>query len=162
MTMAYNTKELHKMALEAIEENRLFTIQDVVDYLGVSKATLYEHFKINSDEMNEIKQAIQQNKIRIKVSLRAKMARGDNPTAMLALYKLICTDEERRRLSMQDVNLNVTRDDMPAIDLGKLTKEERAQFYELYEKARITDRSETIDIDYEDADSNRKALGDGG
>jgi len=153
--VAYKTHELYQRAIDAIDEGKLFFISDVVDYMGISRATFYEHFKTNSDEMNSIKLALQQNRIRVKISLRAKMARGDNATAMMALYKLIGTEEERRRLSMQEVDLNVRRDDMPAIDLGKLSKEERAQFYELYEKARIRDE-QTIDIDHEEI--NQKGL----
>jgi hypothetical protein len=158
--MAYNSKQLLQQAMEAIQAQRLFFIQDVVDWLGVSKTTFYDHFKINSAELDTIKDALNTNRIRIKVSIRAKLAKGDKAAELLALYKLICTDEERKKLSMTDVNVNVTRDDMPAIDLGRLTKEQRAEFYRLYNLAKIPD-SETIDIDHEEIDSGRHALGNG-
>lgn len=156
--MAYDHDKLFNEAMAAIQEHKLFFIEDVIAWLAVSKPTFYDHFKVNSDEFNSIKDAIGSNRIRLKVQIRAKLSQGKNAAELLALYKLICTDEERRRLSMTDVNINVKRDDMPEIDLGRLTKDERAQFYKLYNKARITDN--IIDIDHEELDGNRPALGE--
>ena len=152
--MAYNTKQLYDEAMEAINAHRLFFVEDVVDWLGISKPTFYDHFKVNSDEFNAIKDALRRQRIRIKVSIRAKFMQGKG-VELMALYKLICTDEERKRLSMSDVNVNVTRDDTPAIDLGRLTKEQRQQFYELYNLARIPDGEQTIDVDHEEIEPKR-------
>ena len=150
-----DTQKLFLKALAAIEEQKLFFIQDVADWLGIAKQTLYHHFPVSGDQMDAIKDALNQNRIKIKVSIRAKLARGDKAAELLALYKLICTDEERQRLSMSEVNVNVNRNDLPEIDLGKLSIDERKQFYELYNKARITGEN-VIDIDSEDVTEQKK------
>jgi hypothetical protein len=49
-------------------------------------------------------------------------------------------------------------DNSPGIDLGRLTREQRQQWYELYNLAKIP-RDNTIDIDHEEI--NQNALGDG-
>lgn len=99
--MAYKKKELYKKALELIDSHNLFFISDVSSYLGVSRETFYKHFPLESDEMDTIKDAIEKNKARVKVSIRSKLHKSTSPTGLLALYKLICTDEERKALSMQ-------------------------------------------------------------
>jgi hypothetical protein len=99
--MAYNTKELYNQALEEIRKNNLFFVEDVCAYLGISKPTFYTHFHLESDEFNYIKELLQKNRIKIKVSIRQKLHSSTSPTGLLALYKLLATDEERKALSMQ-------------------------------------------------------------
>lgn len=93
--MAYETKELEKQALEAIDEHNLVFISDVVQMLPCSKPTFYEH-KLN--ELDTIKKALNVNKIKDKVKLRKKFKQSENPTLMLAYYKLIGTEDERQAL----------------------------------------------------------------
>lgn len=97
--MAYDTEELYRKAIEAIKEHKLFFIEDIVGFLPCSKPTFYVHFPIDSNELNEIKRLIENNKIEIKTDLRNKWYNSENPTLQIALYKTICTDEERRRIS---------------------------------------------------------------
>lgn len=99
--MAYNKKDLYKNALNAIKEFNLFFIEDACAYLGVSKDTFYRHFPLESDESNAIKEELDKNKARTKISIRSKLHKSTSPTGLLALYKLICTPEERKALSMQ-------------------------------------------------------------
>lgn len=99
--MAYDTKELYDKTMVVIAENNLFFVEDVCAYLGVAKPTFYKHFPIDSNEMNAIKEAIEKNKAKTKVSIRSKLHKSTNTSGLLALYKLVCTDEERRALSMQ-------------------------------------------------------------
>ena len=99
--MAYKKKELYRKSLELIDSHNLFFISDVSSYLGISRETFYKHFPLDSDEMDTIKDAIEKNKAKIKVSIRSKLHKSTSPTGLLALYKLICTDEERKALSMQ-------------------------------------------------------------
>ena len=94
--MAYKTKELEKQAIEAIEKYKLFFIEDIVSYLPCNKTTFYEH-KLN--ESNAIKDALTKVKTEIKVSMRSKWYKSDNPTLQMGLMKLIGTDEERKKLS---------------------------------------------------------------
>ena len=99
--MAYKTNNLYKNALDVIKEYNLFFVEDACAYLGVAKPTFYKHFPIDSNEMNAIKEALDKNKARTKISIRSKLHSSTSPTGLLALYKLICTDEERKALSMQ-------------------------------------------------------------
>ena len=98
--MAYKTEELYKKALEAIEANNLFFLADVYGYLGISHDTYYNHFPIDSEQSEYIKEKIEANKIKTKVSIRSKLHKSTAPAALISLYKLISTDEERKALSM--------------------------------------------------------------
>jgi hypothetical protein len=99
--MAYKTSELYERALEEIDKNNLFFIEDVVAYLGIAKPTFYEHFPIDSNEMNAIKEKLNKNAMRTKVSIRSKLHQSKSPTGLLALYKLLATNDERKALAME-------------------------------------------------------------
>jgi len=99
--MAYETPQLKADALKAIEQYNLYFFEDVCAYIGIHKSTFYDHFPTDSDDYNAIKDALQRNKIRTKISLRAKLHNSNSPTGWLALYKLLCTEDERRRLAME-------------------------------------------------------------
>ena len=98
--MAYKKEELHNKTMDLIRRNKHFFIEDVVKYLGIAKPTFYKHFPLESNEMNAIKEALEKNKIDIKTSIRSKLYESSSPTSLLALYKLVCSDDERKRLSI--------------------------------------------------------------
>lgn len=98
--MAYDKVKIFSKAKELIVKHRLFFIDDVVAYCGISKPTFYDFFKVDSNELNDIKELLEKNKVEVKVSIRQKLFKGDKAAELLALYKLICTDEERKALSM--------------------------------------------------------------
>ena len=97
--MAYNRKKILEQAKKAIEKHHLFFIEDIVAYLPITKKTFYEWWPVDSDECNDLKSLLEIEKINMKVKLRAKLYNSKGDTATLALYKLICTDEERQNLS---------------------------------------------------------------
>lgn len=97
--MAYDKEKIYKQALDTIDENKLFFVEDVVSYLPCAKATFYDFFPLNSDELNTIKDALEKNKTSIKVSMRAKWYKSDNPSLQIALMKMIATDDEAHRLN---------------------------------------------------------------
>lgn len=99
--MAYDTKKLYETALDAIDRNNLFFLADVIAYLSIAKSTFYDHFPENSDQSNQIKERLQKNRMKTKVSIRSKLHSSNNTSGLLALYKLIATDEERRALAME-------------------------------------------------------------
>lgn len=94
--MAYNKAELEKQALEAIKANNLMFVTDVPAYLPCSIATFYNK---KLEELETIKEALEQNRIKTKNGLRAKWYKSDNATVQIALYKLIGTEEEAHRLN---------------------------------------------------------------
>lgn len=95
--MAYNPQELEDMAVEAINKNKLFFIQDVIAYLPCTSSTFY-HLQLEKSE--RIKEALLSIKTTLKVSMRSKWYLSEQPTLQLALMKLISSEEELRKLSM--------------------------------------------------------------
>ena len=74
-------------------------------FIPCSKPTFYEHFPIDSNELNNPKRPIGKNKIRTKSAIRAKLYKSPKASELLALYRLICTPEERKMLN-QNLILN--------------------------------------------------------
>jgi hypothetical protein len=101
--MAYNKEELIKTALDAINKNKLFFIDDVVSYLPCSRATFYN---LEMDKLDDIKEALTKVKTEIKVSMRSKWYKSDNATLQMGLMKLIASPDELKQLSMQHVESN--------------------------------------------------------
>lgn len=103
--MAYDKDKVLKQATAAIEGNEMiFFIEDVVAFVSCGKTKFYEIFPVDSNEMNNIKELLDNNKIKIKSKIREKLGKGDKAAELLALYKLIATDDERRALSMQHID----------------------------------------------------------
>ena len=99
--MAYNTEKLFEESKKLIKENKLFFISDLVALLPCSNPTFYEHFPKDSNKLNELKELINVNKVNLKVAMRKKWFNNPNATLQMGLYKLICSDEERKALSQQ-------------------------------------------------------------
>lgn len=98
--MAYKKDELEAQALDAITRHNLFFIEDVVAYLPCSHKTFYNK-KLH--ELQAIKEALDQNKIRTKNGLRSKWFKDGNATTQIALYKLLSNEDELRRLTGQTI-----------------------------------------------------------
>ena len=94
--MAYKKAELEAQSLDAIKKHNLVFIEDVVSFLPCSKSTFYEK---SLDESDAIKEALEFNKVRLKVNMRRKWYESDNPALQMGLYKLIGTEEEAERLN---------------------------------------------------------------
>ena len=94
--MAYDKEELEKQAIKAIKEHNLIFLEDVVCYLPCCRKTFFDH---ELHELHSIKEAIADNKVRIKQGLRHKWYDGENATTQLALYKLAASQEELDRLT---------------------------------------------------------------
>ena len=106
--MAYDKVKIFEQAKEAILENKLFFIEDVVAFLPIAKKTYYEYFPLDSDESNVLKELLEVNKIAIKSSMRSKWYKSTAPALQLALYKLIAMPEELRALQMNYTEQKVT------------------------------------------------------
>jgi hypothetical protein len=105
--MAYNKKQIYEQALELSKKMGFFFVQDIIDYLCVSKQTFYTYFPENSDELDALKENLYKNRITQKINLRKRLSEG-NGTEIIALYKLIGTDEERKALSTNWNNSDIT------------------------------------------------------
>jgi hypothetical protein len=98
--MANDKQKIFQQAKDAITQNKLFFIEDVVAFLPIAKKTYYEYYPIGSDESNELKELLEVNKIKIKSSMRSKWYKSTAPALQLALYKLIAMPEEIKALQM--------------------------------------------------------------
>lgn len=111
--MPYDRKKIYKQAEEAIKKNNLFFIEEVVAYLPIVKKTFYEWWPPESNESNSLKELLDHNKIKTKSAIRAKLYRGTKASELIALYKLIATDEERKALSMNYHEANIKIEEQP-------------------------------------------------
>lgn len=85
--------------MQVIEERNLFFIEDLVAFLPCDRATFYRKFPHGCDECDAIKRALETNKVRTKSAIRHRLFNMDNPTAQIALYRMIATPEERDAIS---------------------------------------------------------------
>ena len=118
--MAFDKSKIYDQAIKIITEKKLFFIEDVVAYLPCTKTTMYEFFPINSNEMNNIKELLERNKIDIKAGLRSKWYNSNNPLTQMALYKIIGTEEEYHRIAStktENKNINIEQPIFKGIDL---------------------------------------------
>ena len=117
--MAFDRDKLYQQAQAAIKENNLFFIEDVVAFIPCSKPTFYEYFPIDSNEFNNLKDLLEQNKIRTKSAIRAKLYKSPKASELLALYRLICTPEERKMLNQNYIELTGKdgKDLLPKIEI---------------------------------------------
>jgi hypothetical protein len=110
--MAYDRIKIYNQALDLIEKKKLFFIEDVVTLLPCSRSTFWDFFPDKSDELDNIKELLDKNKIEVKNGLRNKWYNGNNPLTQMALYKLIGTEEEYHRIAStkttteQTINVN--------------------------------------------------------
>ena len=119
--MAYDRIKIYNQALDLIEKKKLFFIEDVITLLPISKQTFYEFFKVDSNELDTIKEALDKNKIDVKNGLRNKWYNGNNPLTQMALYKLIGTEEEYHRIAStktENKNINIEKPLFNGIDLN--------------------------------------------
>ena len=101
--MAYDREKIYEQAEEAIKKNNLFFVEDIVAFLPCSKPTFYDFFPKNSNELNDLKDLLEDNKIKTKSSIRAKLWKSNRASELLALYRLIATPEEHQKLNQSYV-----------------------------------------------------------
>ena len=113
--MAYDRKKIFEQAKEMIVKHKLFFVEDIVAFLPCDKTTFYRFFEVNCNEYNELKDLLETNRTELKVSMRSKWYKSNAPALQMALMKLICTDEERKMLSMThtDVTTNGKEINLP-------------------------------------------------
>lgn len=102
--MAYDKNKIFEQAKAQIKENNLFFIEDIVAFLPISKPTFYEYFPVDSNELNILKELLEQNKIKTKSSIRVKLFKSSKAAELLALYRLIATPEEHKLLNQSYID----------------------------------------------------------
>lgn len=99
--MAYKYEDLEKQSVAAINKHGLIFIADIIAYLPCAHSTFYEK---NLEKSDAIKKALTEVKTKLKVSMRSKWYKSDAPALQMGLMKLLSTDDEIKKLSM---NTNV-------------------------------------------------------
>jgi len=105
--MAYDRAKIFEQAKESVTKHKLIWMDEVPDFLPCSRSTFYDYFPDGSDELDTLKSLISINKTQIKTSMRSKWYKSNSPALQMGLMKLLSTDEELRKLSMQSVEQKV-------------------------------------------------------
>ena len=130
--MAYDKDAIFEQAKQVITKNNLFFASDIIAYLPICESTFYSFFPPNSKELEILKKMLEDNRVKTKSGIRRKLYDGKG-TDLIALYKMICTDEERRALSLtyqenkQEITgqmVIVTADEMEKDALKKMKDED--------------------------------------
>ena len=93
--------KFEKDCLKAIEKNGITFLDEIFTFVKIQPS---EFFEYNLQESTKIKDAIDINRARLKRDLRAKWLDSSNATLNAALYKLVCTEEEKKSLSASSSN----------------------------------------------------------
>ena len=104
MAQIYNKEDLFRQAKEAIKANNLFFFSDVIAFLPCHTDTFYQYFRPESEEHSELRAMLEDNKIKTKSAIRAKLFKSQKAAELLALYRLICTPEEHQKLNQQYID----------------------------------------------------------
>ena len=102
--MAYDKKKIYEQAKEAVTKNNLFFVNDIVAFVPCEKTWWYANFPPDSEEMNTLREILEDNKSKTKSAIRAKLFKGEKAAELLALYRLICTPEERQNLNQSYID----------------------------------------------------------
>lgn len=86
----------------------IFFLDSAIAYAPIAPATFYNWFPVDSDERMELDALLEANKLKKKDDIRRKLAQGDKASELLALYRMICTDEERKAIATNYNKTDVT------------------------------------------------------
>lgn len=122
----WNTEKLLAKALDEIakDDNNLF-IEDVVAACGVGKTTFYRYIPKDSEEYRQVWSKIQENRIEVKKFIRLKLRLSGKAAELLALYRMICTDEERRAINQQYMEMSGKLDNFVQVEFVSSGKGKR-------------------------------------
>ena len=93
-----NKKEKLKEILVSIEKYNILFIKDIPAVSGIGIASIYRIFPIGSKAYAEIVKAIYDNRSKVRMGLLKKWYESDNATVQIALFKMIGTEEQRKKL----------------------------------------------------------------
>lgn len=83
--------------IKALEKNHdIYQFCDLELIIPYDRTTLY---KYHIDKIDTIKEKLASNKMKFKRALRLQMKKTNNPTCLIALYKLLANEEEKDALN---------------------------------------------------------------
>lgn len=115
--------------LEIIRKNKVMFISHIFGFYGeISRQYFYQ---IGLDKSDKIKKAIADNRVRATGFMINKWIASDNPTLQVCAYKILCSDDERKRLSKDYVEVTGKngKDLVPKIEveiIDKLSNDENS------------------------------------
>jgi hypothetical protein len=98
--MGYSKEEILEKSLTAIEAEECTTIEEVILYLPIGKTTFYA---LGLNESNDIKEAIEKVRVRLKKVMKRNWHKSDNPTLQIAAFKLMADENEQDALNTSKV-----------------------------------------------------------
>ena len=132
-----STKKLLEKAMEEItnDDNILF-MDDVIAACGVSKPTFYKYIVKDSEEYEKVWDAITDNRIKVKKYIRLKLRLSGKAAELLSLYRMICTDDERRAINQQYVEMS-----------GQMDNNVQIEFVGSGEKRKLAHSEDEVDVE---------------
>ena len=96
------SKEQHEREiLEVVIKNKVMKIQHIFQhYTDLASAQFYN---LELEKSESIKEAIKLNKSKAVSYMLNKWVGSDNATLQISAFKVLCEDEDRKKLSMQFV-----------------------------------------------------------
>lgn len=98
---AYDSKEvLIQTMLDIINSNPdIIYFHEIFNKLPIVKRTYYKYLKESDPEHQLILEALNDNKMNMKAEIRKKLLNINNPTGLIALYKIIGDKDDREALA---------------------------------------------------------------
>lgn len=100
--------EIEKVTEIIRNDSNITFFTDVWVALGCAASTFYKWYPVDSDDYNEIADALEENKTALKRKIREKLIENKNPYALITLYRLLGTPEERAALATRHQEENKT------------------------------------------------------
>ena len=99
--MGKNKEQHEKEILDIIVKHKIMKIQHIFQhYTDLGSAQFYN---LELEKSESIKEAIQTNKSKAVSYMLNKWVGSDNATLQISAFKVLCEDEDRKKLSMQFV-----------------------------------------------------------
>lgn len=98
---AYESKDvLIQKMLEIIKNNPdIIYFHEIFNKLPIVKRTYYKYVRESDPEHKLILEALDDNKMNMKAEIRKKLLNINNPTGLIALYKIIGDKDDREALA---------------------------------------------------------------
>jgi hypothetical protein len=98
---AYESKDvLIQTMLDIIKSNPdIIYFHEIFNKLPIVKRTYYKYVKESDPEHKLILEALDDNKMNMKAEIRKKLLNINNPTGLIALYKIIGDKDDREALA---------------------------------------------------------------
>ena len=116
---AYTPEVVKQKCLDVIKnDDKVVFLVDVFKMAGFTQDTFYRYCPKGSPEWQEVTEALDRNKGDMKKEIRDRLLGMNNPTALICLYKLLGTADERAAL-----NNHKTKEDKPESTDNDITLE---------------------------------------